>query len=62
MHVGSLLPCCQGERTRQKLCAHFTKLCLVGFCKFLDDFWGGLERDSFPQRLSKIGRNIKYLM
>ena len=48
----------------QKLHAHFTKLCLAVFCKFFGDFWGCLERDSFSQRISKIGeiRNIQDLM
>ena len=39
---------------------YFTKLCLAVCCKFLGDFWGCLERDSFSQRISKIWRNKKY--
>ena len=40
--------------------AHFTKICLAVFCKFLGDFGGCLGRDSFSQRISKIWRNKKY--
>ena len=45
----------------QKLYAHFTKLCVAVFCKFLGDFGGCLCRDSFSQRICKIWRNKKYL-
>ena len=31
----------------QKLYAHFTRLCLAGFCKFLGDFWECLEEIVF---------------
>ena len=45
----------------QKLYAHFTKLCLAVFCKFLGDVW---EEIVFLKGLVKFGeiRNIKDLM
>ena len=47
-----------------KTLAHFTKLCLAVFCKFLGDFWDVWEEIVFLKRLVKFGqiRNIKDLM